>query len=711
MSNILEFEVKGAQLRQKSGFEPVSGGVDYDECRFDFDGEMSETQITAVFFKNYSAFKNAEVQKSGDGRSGACKIPSGFTAGKLKVGLVVGNFSVPDNQSGWIEALSEISGSEAVMTTNIVEFELQRSAVSEAGWGYPQLDVYAQIIKEIKNLKVTTAKLEDSAVTTGKLADQAVTSEKIADEAIGKINITDGAVAPEKTNFINVSNEIVSTGAFENINTGGHQTSSKSGYIKIEPGTYIGEFHMQTVYCYDADKLSLGTADITRDESGNSFTTITGTEYVIIYANWNETEQYLIKLGSNDEIKYQLDESIKITSENFEEDMSEFWGDHLDIIVQGYLYENKFYKEESHQTEIELESGKIYIDLSTNKIYRFSDSNLVELLSSVSLGETEFTAYRGDRGKAAYDHSQSAHAPTNAEANVINEIKVNGEALAPNGKSVNIEIDDFELSYIELSTYTTSSPYIYYYDSGYTTKLDFEEGKLFSVKFTSTPSSGTSYSRTYFRITPLSGGSYVNYPVYIRTIDGEFIDCPNISLYNMYASASSYCPNDILCRFALRGTQKCILIVEGVSYGNVSPYAMPIIRGGTGATNAAQALENLEQDTGWKTLSLASSSYKTADSLSFQYRKRGSRVTLRGNINPQGSGFKVGTEYVVAKLPTGYRPQRTFYYIGGANGVSYTRWYITTSGEVRYVFHSGSTTNGATSSTTWASIWVEFDVD
>jgi hypothetical protein len=33
------------------------------------------------------------------------------------------------------------------------------------------------------------------------------------------------------------------------------------------------------------------------------------------------------------------------------------------------------------------------------------------------LGETENTAYRGDRGKIAYDHSQSAHAPADAEKN------------------------------------------------------------------------------------------------------------------------------------------------------------------------------------------------------------------------------------------------------------------------------------------------------
>jgi len=41
-----------------------------------------------------------------------------------------------------------------------------------------------------------------------------------------------------------------------------------------------------------------------------------------------------------------------------------------------------------------------------------------QLPSLVALGETSTTAYRGDRGKTAYDHSQAAHAPTTAEQNV-----------------------------------------------------------------------------------------------------------------------------------------------------------------------------------------------------------------------------------------------------------------------------------------------------
>lgn len=48
------------------------------------------------------------------------------------------------------------------------------------------------------------------------------------------------------------------------------------------------------------------------------------------------------------------------------------------------------------------ETGKIYIAIDTNKTYRWSGSAYVEISESLSLGETSSTAYRGDRGAAAY---------------------------------------------------------------------------------------------------------------------------------------------------------------------------------------------------------------------------------------------------------------------------------------------------------------------
>ena len=57
------------------------------------------------------------------------------------------------------------------------------------------------------------------------------------------------------------------------------------------------------------------------------------------------------------------------------------------------------------------ESGKIYIAKDTNITYRWSGTDYVEISKSLALGETSLTAYRGDRGKTAYDHSQTTGNP------------------------------------------------------------------------------------------------------------------------------------------------------------------------------------------------------------------------------------------------------------------------------------------------------------
>ena len=76
------------------------------------------------------------------------------------------------------------------------------------------------------------------------------------------------------------------------------------------------------------------------------------------------------------------------------------------------------------------EAGKIYIAQDTNKTYRWSGTAYVEISPSLALGETSSTAYRGDRGKVAYDHSQSTHARTDATAvassTTNGNIKING---------------------------------------------------------------------------------------------------------------------------------------------------------------------------------------------------------------------------------------------------------------------------------------------
>lgn len=56
------------------------------------------------------------------------------------------------------------------------------------------------------------------------------------------------------------------------------------------------------------------------------------------------------------------------------------------------------------------QDGTIYVAEDTNLTYRWSGSAYVEISPSLALGETASTAYRGDRGKAAYDHSQTKNA-------------------------------------------------------------------------------------------------------------------------------------------------------------------------------------------------------------------------------------------------------------------------------------------------------------
>lgn len=68
------------------------------------------------------------------------------------------------------------------------------------------------------------------------------------------------------------------------------------------------------------------------------------------------------------------------------------------------------------------ESGKIYVDTTSNKTYRWSGMLYVVISSGgVILGETSETAYRGDRGKIAYDHSQSQGNPHNSTTSDITE--------------------------------------------------------------------------------------------------------------------------------------------------------------------------------------------------------------------------------------------------------------------------------------------------
>lgn len=116
-----------------------------------------------------------------------------------------------------------------------------------------------------------------------------------------------------------------------------------------------------------------------------------------------------------DGVQDALDEKVDLTSVGAANGVAELGADgkipsnqlpsYVDDIIEVQNYEHLPY---------EGESGKIYVTLDTNMTYRWTGSDYVEISPSLALGETSSTAYRGDRGKTAYDHATEQKASTTA---------------------------------------------------------------------------------------------------------------------------------------------------------------------------------------------------------------------------------------------------------------------------------------------------------
>lgn len=86
------------------------------------------------------------------------------------------------------------------------------------------------------------------------------------------------------------------------------------------------------------------------------------------------------------------------------------------------------------------ESGKIYVALDTNKTYRWSGSTYVEISQSLAIGETESTAFAGNRGKAIEEKIPSNASPSNklaTEAETVPKGGTTGQVLAKHSDNDN----------------------------------------------------------------------------------------------------------------------------------------------------------------------------------------------------------------------------------------------------------------------------------
>ena len=92
---------------------------------------------------------------------------------------------------------------------------------------------------------------------------------------------------------------------------------------------------------------------------------------------------------------------------------------YVDDVIEGTYIDATTFKVSG--STITQETGKIYISTDSNVTYRWSGSAYVAIGSSLALGETDSTAYRGDRGKIAYEHSQSTGNPHSTTAAQITQ--------------------------------------------------------------------------------------------------------------------------------------------------------------------------------------------------------------------------------------------------------------------------------------------------
>ena len=133
---------------------------------------------------------------------------------------------------------------------------------------------------------------------------------------------------------------------------------------------------------------------------------------------------------------------------------------YVDDVLEGYVAEDlkTFYKDSAKSSSYTGETGKIYVDMTNNKTYRWSGSTYVVISETLALGTTASTAFAGDKGLVAYNHSQAAHAPSNAEKNIIVGIQKNGADLSVDAsRKVNITVPTKTSELTNNSGFITSS--------------------------------------------------------------------------------------------------------------------------------------------------------------------------------------------------------------------------------------------------------------
>lgn len=261
----------------------------------------------------------------------------------------------------------------------------------------------------------------DTHYTTGLIVGASATATANAAASNGSVylNVKDNSTIRNSHKIVGTGATTVTSDASGNITI----NSSNSTYTALKNpnaltislnGTSQGAYDGSSAKSIDITPSTIGAAAISHKHSADDITSGT------LSAD---------RLPSITSDKITSLDSSKLTGTIPESLLPSY----VDDVIEGYYYSSAFYSDSAHTTAITGETGKIYVDLSTNKTYRYSGSGYVVISETIALGETSSTAYRGDRGKTAYEH---ASAKGTAYASGLYKITTNAQGHVTNATAV-----------------------------------------------------------------------------------------------------------------------------------------------------------------------------------------------------------------------------------------------------------------------------------
>lgn len=157
---------------------------------------------------------------------------------------------------------------------------------------------------------------------------------------------------------------------------------------------------------------SAGVTNVSYDTTNKKITkTINGTTTDVVSASTLKTDMGLGNVTNDAQVKRSemgVANGVATLDSNGKIPTSQIPGSYDDV-RNGYYYNGEFYSDAAHTNQMSHVDDILYVDIPTNNPYRWTGTNYVVTGSDLALGETSSTAYRGDRGKIAYDFSQNPY--------------------------------------------------------------------------------------------------------------------------------------------------------------------------------------------------------------------------------------------------------------------------------------------------------------